>query len=211
MQLQSLAQAEEFKDVRLKAGERALYKTINKSNGIRFPIEVDVALPAHKISLLLQVELGEVDFPSEEQHQKHRMQYHQDRGIIFQHVHRLVRCLIDCEIKKADSISVKHGLELLRSLAARAWDDSPLQLRQIEQLGGVAVRKLTAAGISDIDILASTEPRRLEMILSRQPPFGSNILATAKRFPKLKIAATVASKVAPPWECYFITARHLTL
>lgn len=164
-------------------------------DGIRYPINVDLALPAHKISLLLQAELGAVDFPSEEQHQKHRQQYHQDKNIIFQHVHRLIRCLIDCKIQKADSVSVRHGLELVRSFAARGWDDSPLQLKQIDQLGAVAVRKLAAAGILNIGDLVSTEARRLEMIMSRHPPFGSKVLARAQQFPKLSLAARLIGKV----------------
>ncbi|KAI9810714.1 MAG: Sec63 [Phylliscum demangeonii] len=192
--LQCVARAEEFKDIRLKSGEKSLYKTFNKTAGIRFPIDVDVALPAHKVSLLLQAELGGVDYPSEEQLQKHRIQYIQDRALIFQHVQRLVRCLIDCMIHKEDAVSVRHGLELVRGFAVRAWDDLPSQLRQIDQIGWVAVRKLAAAGITSIYALASTEARRIEMILSRQPPFGSKILAKAKQFPNLKVTAKVIGK-----------------
>ena len=195
MQLQSLAQAEEFKDIRLKAAERGLYRTVNKATGIRFPINVDLALPAHKISLLLQAELGGVEFPPDEQYQKHRQQYQQDRSLIFQHLSRLIRCLIDCKITDTDSVSVRHGLELVRSFAAHAWDDSPLQLKQIDQLGGVAARKLAAVGICDVDALGSLESRRIETILSRRPPFGSKILAKVKQFPKLKVTAILVGNV----------------
>jgi len=47
---------------------------------------------------------------------------------------------------------------LERSLGARAWDDSPLQLKQIEQLGIVTVRKLVNAGVSTIEELENTDP-----------------------------------------------------
>jgi ATP-dependent DNA helicase HFM1/MER3 len=195
LQLYCLAQAEEFSTVRLKVTERALYKELNKAKGIRFPISGDLSLTAHKVSLILQAELGGVEFPLGDQYQKHRQQYFQDKGVIFQHTSRLIHCMVDCEIQKADSISTRSGLELVRSIAARVWDGSPAQLKQIEQIGAVAMRKLVAAGIETVDALLSTEPRRIEMILSRHPPFGSKILAKAKELPRLKLAVKVVGKV----------------
>lgn len=150
--------------------------------------------------MIIQAELGCVEFPMGEQYQKHRQQYHQDKGIIFQNVNRLVRCIVDCSIQKSDSVAVKSGLELVRSFAARVWDGSPLQMKQIDQIGPVAVRKLVAAGIDDVDHLASTEAHRIEMVLSRHPPFGSKILAKAKEFPRLKIAAKITGKDIKPGE-----------
>ncbi len=195
MQLHCLVQAEEFSVVRLKSAEKTLYKELNKTSGIRFPINVDLALTAHKVSLIIQAELGAVDFPLGEQHQKHRQQYHQDKGMIFQHVNRLIRCIVDCKLHVADAMSVKSGLELVRSFAARVWDGSPLQLKQIDQIGVVAVRKLVAAGIDDIGALLCTEAHRIEMILSRHPPFGSKVLARVKEFPRLQVGAKMVGKV----------------
>lgn len=191
-----LAQAAEFRDIRLKSGEKALYKGINRANAIRFPIQVDIALPAHKVSLLIQAELGGVDFPADDQFQSHKVQYQIDKGTIFQHAHRLIRCLIDCQIYLHDSIAVRHGLELARSLAARVWDNSPLQLKQIDQIGIVAVRKLAAVGINNFEALENTEAHRLEMIMSRNPPWGNKILASLKDFPKLRVSVKMMGKVS---------------
>ena len=160
--------------------------------------------------LIIQAELGGVEFPLGEQYQKHRQQYHQDKGIIFQHVNRLLRCIVDCKIHVADAVSVNSGLELVRSFAARVWDMSPLQLKQIDQIGAVAVRKLVGAGINDIEVLLNTEPHRIEMILSRHPPFGSKILAKVKEFPRLEIAAKMMGKVChnpkqqQPYPCLIV-------
>lgn len=162
---------------------------------MRYPIKVDLALYAHKTSLIIQAELGGVDYPSEEQYQKYRQPYNQDKGMIFQQVHRLVRCIVDCKLHKGDSVSVRNGLELARSLAARVWDNSPLQLKQVDQLGPVAVRKLVVAGITSIEALEHSEGHRIEMILSRHPPFGSKILAKVKEIPNLKVTASVVGKV----------------
>lgn len=208
--LSNLSQADEFKDLRFRAGEKSLYKELNRAAAIRYPIKVDLALAAHKTSLVIQAELGGVDYPSEEQYQKYRQQYTQDRGTVFQHVHRLIRCLIDCKLHKGDSVSVRNGLELFRSLAARVWDNSPLQLKQVDQLGAVAVRKLVVAGITSIKELLCTDGHRIEMILSRHPPFGSRVLAKAREIPDLKVEASVLAKVRHTNSTWEFTGR-LTL
>ncbi|KAI9846247.1 MAG: Sec63 [Sclerophora amabilis] len=193
--LSAIAHAEEFKDIRLKVGEKSLFKEINKGTGIKFPIKVDVAVPAHKISLIIQSELGGMEFPATEQFQKHRQQYQHDRGTIFRHVQRLIHCIIDCQLQLGDSTAVRNGLELARSFASRVWDNSPLQMKQIDQIGAVAVRRLVAAGITSIESLEATEAHRIEMIMSRNPPFGHKILTKVKEFPKFKISAKVMSNV----------------
>ncbi|KAI9770420.1 MAG: Sec63 [Geoglossum simile] len=192
--LTTLSLAEEFKEVRLKPGEKSLYKEINKANGIKFPIKVDIALAAHKASLILQSELGGVEFPGDNQFRKYGYQFAQDKAIVLQHVHRLVCCIIDCKLHQHDSTSVRNGLELARSLNGRAWDNSPLQLKQIASLGPAAVRKLAAAGVKSIGMLEATEPHRIEMILSRNPTFGNRILEAVKEFPKLTVSATMTGK-----------------
>lgn len=178
---------------------------------MRFPIQADLALLEQKISLVIQAELGGVEYPLGEQYQKHRQQFHQDKGIIFQHVQRLIRCIVDCNIQRADSIGVKSGLELMRSFAARGWDGSPLELKQVDQIGPVAMRKLATAGIESIESLLTTEAHRIEMILSRHPPFGNKILAKAREFPRLRIAARMVGKVSLSHHFYLGQEELLTM
>ncbi|CAI7572064.1 unnamed protein product [Penicillium glandicola] len=189
-----IAQAEEFREIRLKAGEKSLYREINRDPGIRFPIKVDLALPAHKISLLSQSELGAIEYPDNEQYQKHKFTFQQDKSLVFAHVNRVVRCLIDCQIARGDSIAIRNALELGRSFGAKVWDHSPLQMKQIEQVGVVAVRKLAAAGITSIEGLECGEAHQIEMALSKNPPFGSKLLARLKEFPKLRVAVKMLGK-----------------
>ncbi|KAJ5503952.1 Nucleotide-sugar transporter [Penicillium fimorum] len=192
--LNVIAQAEEFREIRLKAGEKSLYREINRDPGIRFPIKVDIALPAHKISLLLQSELGAIEYPDNEQLQKLKFTFQQDKSLVFAHVNRLIRCLIDCQIARGDSIAIRNSLELARSFGAKVWDHSPLQMKQIEQVGVVAVRKLAAAGITSIEGLECAEPHQIEMVLSKNPPFGSKLLSRLKEFPKLRVSVKMLGK-----------------
>lgn len=97
-------------------------------------------------------------------------------------------------IAREDSVGIRNALELARSFGAKVWDHSPLQMKQIEQVGVVAVRKLAAAGITGIEALECTEAHRIEMILSKNPPFGTKLLARLKDFPKLRVAIAMLGK-----------------
>ena len=195
MQLSALAGAEEFRDVRLRGNERKLFKEINNADGIKYPIKVNLALSAHKRTLIIQAELGGVEYPTDEQYVKHRKQFNQDKAIIFSQIHRLIRCVIDCQIYLQDAVTVRHALELARSFGARVWDNSPYQLKQIPQIGPVAIRKLATGGINSIEALEAAEPHRIEMLTSKNPPFGNKILASLKDFPKLRVSIKMMSKV----------------
>ncbi|MCJ1414208.1 Sec63 [Xylographa parallela] len=189
--LSVLAEAQEFREVRFRSGEKGLYKHLNSANGIKFPIKVDIAIAAQKRSIIIQAELGGAEYPTEEQYGKHKKQYQQDRAILFTHVHRLVRCIIDCQIYLQDGPATRHALELARSLSAKVWDNSPLQMKQVPSLGPVSVRKLVTAGINSLEILESTEAHRINMILSKQPGFGDKILAVLQNFPKLRVSVKI--------------------
>jgi ATP-dependent DNA helicase HFM1/MER3 len=158
-------------------------------------MKVDITLPAHKISLLIQSELGAVEAPTGDQFQKHKQTFQQDKAVVMSHVNRLIRCIIDCQISLGDAVGVRNALELARSFGARVWDNSALQMKQIEQIGIVAVRKLANAGINSIEALESTEASRIDMILSKNPPFGAKLLARLEDFPKLRVSVKLAGKV----------------
>jgi ATP-dependent DNA helicase HFM1/MER3 len=77
---------------------------------------------------------------------------------------------------------------LERSLGARIWDDSPLQMKQIESIGVVAVRKLVNAGVRSMEDLEDCEPHRIETLVGRNPPYGLTILDKVRSFPKLRVS-----------------------
>lgn len=205
-----ISQAEEFRDIRLKSGEKSLYKEINRASSIRFPVKVDIAIPAHKISLIIQAELGAVDFPDGEQFQKHKFPFQQDKTFVFTHITRLIRCVIDSQICLEDSIATRNALELARSFGARVWDDSPLQMKQVDQIGIVAVRKLAGAGITSLEILEQTEAHQIDMILSKNPPFGVKLLSRLSDFPKLRVSVKMTGTVCTlPTVCDDVFLRPL--
>lgn len=190
-----MVQANEFQEIRLKAPEKKLFKELNQRSGIKYPIKVDLAQSAHKRSLIVQAELGGVEFPADEQFAKLKRQYQMERTILFSHLHRLVNCVIDCQIHLKDAVAARHALELGRSFSAKVWDNSPYQMKQISQIGLVAIRKFAAGGINSIEALEAAEPHRIEMLLSRNPPFGQQLLDKLKDFPKLRVSVKMMGKV----------------
>lgn len=170
----------------MRSGEKQLFKEINASPSIKFPIPVDVAQGRHKVSLIVQAILSGID-PYDDRFEGHRQQFNADTSSIFQHIHRLIRCIIDCSVYREDSVSVRNALELARSLEARIWEDSALQLQQIDGIGPVAARKLIAADIKSIEDLEETDSQKIDMLLSKNPPYGNKLLQKLKDFPKLRI------------------------
>ena len=192
--MSALTQASEFKELRFRAGEKPLFKKLNASPSTRFPIPVNLDTPAQKVSLIIQSVLGGAELPVEAKDLRHRSQYNLESAIIFQHVSRVVRCIIDIFLHLEDAVASRNALMLARSLGAKAWDDSPLHLKQLDQIGNVAVRKLANAGIVTVEELEHTEPYRIEMLLARNPPFGTKLLERLKAFPKVYVSLTAVGK-----------------
>ena len=79
--------------------------------------------------------------------------------------------------------------------ALKVWDNSPWQMKQLDQIGTVAVRRLAATGITSIEALEFTEAHQIDMTLSRNPPFGSKLLARVAEFPKLRVSVKLTGRV----------------
>ncbi|CAN9084063.1 unnamed protein product [Alternaria alternata] len=186
--LSAMAQATEFSTIRFRQGEKPFYKMLNKSPSIRWPIPVNLDLPAQKVSLIIQSVLGSAVISWDGEAGKHRSQYVTETQIIFRNISSLLRCIIDCQIILADSVSIHSALMLERSLGARIWDDSPLQMKQIDTIGVIAVRKLVNAGLRSIEDLEGCEPHRIEALVGRNPPYGLTILDMVRSFPKLRVS-----------------------
>lgn len=187
-----LSQSQEFKDVRFRSGEKGLYKELNKL--VKYPLKEELLSAFHKAYILIQFEIGMMEFPAEANFQKYKTTLMQDKSLIFQHCHRVIRCIIDSKLHFKDSVSVRSALEVARSLKARVWENSPLQLRQIEGFGPASVKKLVNAGIRSLEMLENLEPYKIESILSRNPPFGTKIVRAARDIPKLQVLTHQVSK-----------------
>ena len=143
---------------------------------------------SHKVSLAIQSVLGGAALPSFDDSGQLQNQFLLDCSSIWSSVHRLVRCIIDFSLERQDSGATRNALMICRSIAAEAWDDGPMQMKQIEGIGIVSVRKLSGAGINSLEALETTEPHKIESTLKKAPPYGRKLLDLLKGFPKLRVS-----------------------
>ena len=186
--------AAEFHDIRFRSGEKTPYKDLNNSPQIRFRIPVTLDTSAHKVSLIAQSQLASVNLPITEKTQNVLFQYRADVYQVFQHLKRMVRCIIDFSLEKSDSITLRNALFLCRSIGGKCWDDDVMVLKQINNIGPASVLKLVNAGIRTIEALENTEPHRVEIALKRMPPFGHDVVKAARAFPRLRVMANNSGK-----------------
>ncbi|KAL4067802.1 DEAD-domain-containing protein [Scleroderma citrinum] len=165
-----------------------MYEKIRQYNDIRFPIR-KVSTAKDKIFLLVQAMLAGLPLNSPEFRVPDSQPYLEAISI-FRHFSRIVTAITEVAIVKQCGAQVKYALELTRCLHAKAWEDHPLVLRQIEHIGEKSLTNsncnevLAEHGINSIQKLVQTSSSRIEELLNRRPPFGSEVLAAARGFPR---------------------------
>ena len=182
----------------MKAGEKSYYKELNKANDIRYPINVDIALAAHKVSLIIQAELANVPQPAGPNFNKLHVQHSTDISVVFGHAKRLIRCIIDCQLYLKDAVSTRNALELASSISAKAWDSTPNQLKQIPGVGPVLMRKLASKGIKSVDAVINAAPERLALVMGKQQQAGYALLKKLESFPNLMISVREMGREVRP-------------
>lgn len=145
----------------------------------------------HKVSLLVQMNLGGVEMPNEKESGGLRRQLAMDKRMAFEALQRLVRCLVEFKAADLDAIGVNTGLKLARALAACAWDDRPTTLLQISGIGPVGMRKLVSHDVRTVQQLAELDYMEIERLFSRNPPFGKTMQEMLENFPRLTLDVAV--------------------
>jgi ATP-dependent DNA helicase HFM1/MER3 len=197
-QITILSQASEFRDYRIKPSERVLYREINQSPLIMYPVKEAVTETRHKIFLMVQMHLGAIQYPTNGDGATLRWQLMMEQKLVIERLSRLVRAVVDCKGHDRDSIGTKTALELARGLAAGSWEGRPTQLTQIPNIGPVGMRKLASRDVRTVLQLADKQCEEIERLMSRQPPFGKQLKAQLDRFPRLKIDATIVGHRVQP-------------
>lgn len=187
--LNTLCKAGEFSEFRWQDGERELFRELNKSPFILYPVEGNVATVAQKIFLLIQVEIGHVDMANVTGRVRQNIRTETRR--VLEVMHRLIRAVIECKGADMDGPACWTALELARSMTARAWEGKSMQLLQVPQVGPVLMRKLVASNIGTVAELANADTSTIERIASRNPPFGKKMAESLAFFPRLTITAEV--------------------
>lgn len=180
-----LCGASEFNEFRWQPSEKEVFRDINKDPFILYPIENNLATIAHKVSLLIQMELGRVETANLAGFERQRLRM--EAGRVLEVMHRLIRAVIECTASDGDGQACWAALELARSIRARAWEGKTMQLLQVSQLGPVLMRKLVSNNIRTVADLAGADPGTIERIASRYPPFGKKMVESVACFPRLTL------------------------
>jgi len=163
-----------------------------------YPVKEVVNQTWHKIFLMVQAELGSVQYTDSGEGAKLRRQLMMEKKMIFERLQRLVRAVIDCKGHDRDATGVRNALELARALSAESWEGRATQLTQVPNIGPAGMRKLASKGIRSVLELADKEPDEIERLMSRQPPFGRKIKEDLDKFPRLALDVAVAGHKLQP-------------
>jgi len=194
----ALSQAYELAEFRFKPNEKTLFRDLNQSPLIMFPIKDTVNQTWHKVFLMIQVHLGSIQYTDSSEGGKLQRNLMGEKKAIFERLQRLARAVIDCKGYDRDAVGVRTALELARALAAESWEGRTTQLTQIPGIGPVGMRKLAGKNIRTVLELVSKEADEIERLMSRQPPFGKKMKADLEKFPQLALDLTTSGHKLQP-------------
>ena len=181
--LEVISSAAEFSDLRLRQGEKSFLSKLLGHPEIRFPPKTVKGVP-DKISLLIQATLACINLREVGQGPGSQSNLGLEVYTIFRHAPRICKAINDLACDKQDGTIVKASFELLRSLYGKAWDFSPWVLRQLNGVGEKSIKVLAAGGICSIEDVVTSRPHRIELLLNRNPPFGSRMIQSALELPR---------------------------
>ncbi|KAJ7709458.1 hypothetical protein B0H17DRAFT_1190666 [Mycena rosella] len=198
----------EFGDIMSKfyIRQSTVFNKLRKHNDMRFEVK-KVEKTSDKVFLLIQAVLGGITLNAPE-YKSGDSQPQLEAFSVFKHVSRIARgrsivsyssvdvdfffffpqVIVEVAIVKKRGAQLKYGLELVRCLTAKAWEDRPVVLRQIESIGEKSLKVLAENGITSFALLRKQETYRIETLLNRRPPFGNEVLASVKELPQYTLA-----------------------
>lgn len=194
-----LTSAKEFSGIRMRHKEKKLYKEINLSPLLKYPFLTEqgqskiIDATSQKVSLLIQYELGGLEFPSYSGAYVLHQTLVQDKLLVFRHCFRILKCMVDAFVERKDGISLKNTLFVLRSVNGSCWEDSPMVLRQMKSIGLVSVRKLVHHGILTLQQFSQLSEQQIEYYLGLKIGNGAKIQKDLNLLPRLRLRCKLES------------------
>lgn len=186
----------EFRSFPLKQAEGNFFRHINDNTAIPYTIKETVGQPWHKVFLLVQIDLLSANWPNKLS-KGARQELYQERGRIFVLLGRILRCLIDIMGERRDGRGVNVGLDVLRSIKSGVWEGSGQELRLVSGIGPAKLEKFGQAGIKRIHQLTELDFCNIERLMSRNPPYGHQLLQQLSGFPKLSCQFEAVGNFSP--------------
>nr|XP_060627567.1 probable ATP-dependent DNA helicase HFM1 [Anolis sagrei ordinatus] len=178
-----ISSCSEFSDIKLRTNEKKTLNALNKDKNritIRYPMEGKIRTREMKVNCLIQSQLG--CFPIQD------FTLTQDIGKIFRSGTRLTKWLSEFLASREYHFSaLLNSLILAKCFKCRLWENSLYVSIQLEKIGVMLSSAMMNAGLTSFKKIEDTNPRELEMILNRHPPFGSQIKEVVIHLPKYEL------------------------
>lgn len=185
--LNLLCESSEFADLNLKHQEKRLYKEINSSPILRYPSKLKDLGKKDKVKLIIQFELGGLDFPTYNGALKLHSSFLGDKFYVFKHIYRIMMALLDVFIEKQDAKSLYSLSYLLRCINGKCWEDSPNELRQLDGIGPASVKKFCTHNILSLKDAKALTSSQIEYFLGLKTGAGNKIKRNIASVPNLQL------------------------
>ncbi|XP_013369810.1 PREDICTED: probable ATP-dependent DNA helicase HFM1 isoform X2 [Chinchilla lanigera] len=178
-----IASCNEFLDVQLRINEKKTLNTLNKDPNwttIRFPMKGRIKTREMKVNCLIQAQLGCIPIQD--------FALTQDISKIFRSGSRITRWLSDFVAAQEKKFAILlNSLILTKCFRCKLWENSLHVSKQLEKIGITLSNAMVNAGLTSFKKIEETDARKLELILNRHPPFGTQIKEAVMYLPKYEL------------------------
>ncbi|XP_013384284.1 probable ATP-dependent DNA helicase HFM1 [Lingula anatina] len=184
-----VANCQEFHDIQLRTSEKKTLNTLNIDKNrvtIRYSMEGKIKTKEMKVNCLIQAQLGSLPVQD--------FGLSQDMAKIFRAGTRVARCLVEFLWQRCSFKALLSAVILSKCFKARLWENSKYVCRQLDGIGPALSNALVNSGVVSFQKVEETNPRELELIVNRHPPFGNNLRDAAAGLPKYEISIEQTSK-----------------
>ncbi|XP_076001011.1 putative ATP-dependent DNA helicase HFM1 [Genypterus blacodes] len=180
-----VSKSREFSIIQLRMNEKRPLNTLNRDRNrvtIRFPMEGKIKTNEMKVNCLIQAQLGSISIQE--------FGLTQDTAKIFRNGMRISRCLSEflSQRSKTGFSALLNSLIMAKCFRAKLWDNSPYVSKQLEKIGLTLSTAMVNAGLTAFSKIEQSNPRELELIVNRHPPFGNQIRESVINLPKYEVS-----------------------
>ncbi|CAI9620983.1 unnamed protein product [Staurois parvus] len=178
-----ISTCKEFSDVQLRTSEKKLLNTMNKDKNritIRFPMEGKIKSREMKVNCLIQAQLGCIPVQD--------FSLTQDMAKIFRHGIRVTKYLLEfLALQEKKFTAFLNALTLAKCFRCKLWENSTHVSKQLEKIGVTLANAMVNEGLTSFKKIEDTNPRELELIVNRNPPFGNQIKESVLHLPTYEL------------------------
>ncbi|WVW83586.1 hypothetical protein I302_105607 [Kwoniella bestiolae CBS 10118] len=183
--LEIVSHAHEFRDLRVRPGDAKLLNALREHDQTRYKIHRQVKEYWEKVFLLMQAQFGNIPYEAEKKTETTSPL--QTQMMIFPQAQRIASAIVQVAYVRQYGEPLRAAMELSRTITAKAWEDTAVIFRQIDQIGPVAIRALEANHINTFDqLLAADLPMLIEK-LNKSHKVVREIKEKVKTMPRFKV------------------------